>query len=225
MCAPSLVCALTWHVRAVTWHVLALTCARPNLACARPLRRPSPKCNVGVQLPPLSVRIVVFLPSATLWDGWVHPHLACARPHLACAGPHLARARPLRRPSPKSNVGVQLPPLSVRIVVFLPSATMWDSSKCAPRLGKCEPRIGKCAPTWQVGAETWQVRAETWHVRAQTWQVHALTWHVRALSAAPLQKAMSVSNYPPYPCVLMSFCLPLPCGIVASARPDLASAR
>jgi hypothetical protein len=76
-----------------------------------------------------------------------------------------------------------------------------------------------------VRAETWQVGAETWQVRAQTWQVRALTWRVRTLSAAPLQKAMSVSNYPPYPCALLSFCLALPCGIVASARPDLGSAR
>jgi len=84
--------------------------------------------------------------------------------------------------------------------------------------------------------------------------VHALTWHVRALTfarphlacahphlcapspSAPLQKAMSVSNYPPYPCVLLTFCLLLPCGIVGCAltwhvraltcaRPHLACAR
>jgi hypothetical protein len=126
MCALSLVCALTWHVRTLTWHGRALTCALPHFACARPhlttpslgmcaptlgmcapslvpaltwhvrtlFVRPSSKSNVGVQLPPLSMRIAVFLPSATLWDSWVHPHLACARPHLACARPHFARGHP-----------------------------------------------------------------------------------------------------------------------------------
>ena len=123
MCVPSPVRvltwhvrALTWHVRALTWHVRALTCACLHLCapllgmcapspgmCAPSLGMctPSPsaplqKVNVGVQLPPLSVRIVVFLPSASLWDSWVRPHLACAGPRLAYARPHLACPSPLR---------------------------------------------------------------------------------------------------------------------------------
>jgi hypothetical protein len=125
MCAPSLVHAPTWHVRALSV-------------------RPSPKSNVGVQLPPLSMRIAVFLPSATLWDSWVRPHLACARPHLCT-----------------------------------PSLGM-----CAPSFCMWAPSLGMCAPS----------------------------------SSVPLQKAMSVSNYPLYPCLLLSFCLSLPCGIVGCAH-------
>jgi hypothetical protein len=54
--------------------------------------------------------------------------------------------------------------------------------------------------------------------------------------SAPLQKAMLVSNYPNYPCALLSFCFPLACGILGCAltwhvrtltcvRPHLACAR
>jgi hypothetical protein len=83
-------------------------------------------------------------------------------------------------PSPKSNACVQLPPLSLRIVVFLPSASLWDSwvrphlrapslGMCAPSLGVCAPSLGMCAPSL---------------VRALTWHVGALTWHVRAITCA-----------------------------------------
>jgi hypothetical protein len=168
---------------------------------------PSPKSNVGVQLPPLSVRIAVFLPSASLWDSWVRrhlacacPHLACARPHLACQCPHLACGRPhlarvfphfacarphlacahphlcapslsmcapslvraltwhVRalsvRPSPKSNVGVQLPPLSMRIAVFLPSATLWDSW-VRPHLACVRPHLACARPHFACGHPHW----------------------------------------------------------------------
>ena len=147
-------CALTWHV-----HALSV--------------RPSPKSNVGVHLPPLSVRIAVFLPFTTLWDSWVHPHLACARCHL-----------------------------------------------CAPSLGMCAPSLG-------MGTSS-LVRSLTLHVRTLTFArphlgcahphlcAPSLGMCVPSLSA-PLQKAMSVSNYHPYPCVLLSFCLLLPCGIVGCA--------
>jgi hypothetical protein len=143
-------CAHTWHVRAFTWHVRAVTCARPHLACAHPhlawarphlcapslcmcapsfvhaltwhVRtlsiRPSPKSNVGVQLRPLSMIIVVFLCSVTLWDSWVRPHLACARPplacarpHFACGHPHLACARPLRASLSKKQCRCPTTPL------------------------------------------------------------------------------------------------------------------
>jgi len=188
------------HVGTLTWHVRALSV------------RPSPKSNVGVQLPPLSVRIAVFLPFATLWDSWVRPHLACAHLHLACARchlcapslgmcapslgmgapslgrsltlhvralicarPRLACARPhfcaptlgmcapslgmcapsnVRalsvRPSPKRNVGVQLPPLSTRIAVFLPSATLWDSW-VRPHLACARPDLACGRPHFACG--------------------------------------------------------------------------
>jgi hypothetical protein len=73
MRTPSLVRALTWHVRALILHVGTVTWRVRTLSV-----RPSPKSNAGVQLPPLSVRIAVFLPFATLWDSWLRPHLACA---------------------------------------------------------------------------------------------------------------------------------------------------
>jgi len=133
MCVPSLVRVLTWHVHALTWHVRPLTCARlhlcaPSLGMCAPspgMCAPSPsaplqKINVGVQLPPLSVRIAVFLPSATLWDSWVRPHLC------AC------------------SLGT-----------------------CTPSPGTCAPSPGTCAPSL----------------------VRALTWHVHALSVRPSPKS------------------------------------
>ena len=132
MWAPSL-------VRSLTWHVCTLTCARPQLACAPSLVRavsflPSPKSNVGVQLPPLSVRIAVFLPSTSLWDSWLRPHLACARPHLCVP-----------------SLGMCAPSLGM----CGPSLGMW-----VPSLGTCVPSLGMWAPSL--------VRGLTWHVRTLT---------------------------------------------------------
>jgi hypothetical protein len=167
MCTPSLgMCAPSLGM---------FTCARPHLECARPhLCAPS----LGMCVPSLGM--------------WAHPQLACARPHLACV-------RPLCPPLSKKQCRCPTTPLSVRIVVFLPTASLWDSW-VRPHLACARPRL--CAPS----------------------------------PSAPLQKAMSVSNYPPYPCVLLCFCLRLPCGIVGCtltwhvsaltcARPHLACAR
>jgi hypothetical protein len=172
------------------------------------------------------------------------PPLGMCAPSLGTCAPSLGMcvsslSAPLRKAMSLSNN----PPYACVLLSFCPSLP------CG---------IVGCTLTWHVRAVTWHVRALTWHVRAlsatplqkamsvsnyppypcvllpfclplpcgmvgstltwhmraPTWNVHTLTWHVRALSAAPLQKAMSVSNYPPYPCVLLSFCLPLPCGIV-----------
>jgi hypothetical protein len=170
------------------------------------------------------VRIVVLLPSASLWDSWVRPHLCV--PSLGMCAPSLGMCAP----SP------------VRAVT------------CArPHL--CAPSIGTCAPS-PVRALTWNVRdltcarphlacarphlvcgrTLTWHVRALTWHVCALTWHVRALCVRPSPKSNVGVQLPPYPCVLLSFCLPIACGIVGCAltwhvravtcaRPRLACAR
>jgi hypothetical protein len=80
----------------------------------------------------------------------------------------------------------------------------------------CAPSLCMCAPSF--------VHALTWHVRALTFaRPHLACAHPHLCApslgmcapspSAPLQKPMSVSNYPPYPCVLLSFCLLLPCGI------------
>ena len=162
--------------------------------CAPSPSAPLQKVNVGVQLPPLSVRIAVFLHSATLWDGWVRPHLACAYPQL-CA----------------SSLGM-----------------------CTPSLGMCAPSPGMCAPSL--------VRAFTCaHPHLACARPHPACVRPHLACARPLRpplskKSMSVSNYPPYPCILLSFCPPLPCGIVGCAltchvraltcaRPHLACAR
>ena len=126
-------------MRSLTWPVCTLTCARPQLACAPSLVRavsflPSPKSNVGVQLPPLSVRIAVFLPSTSLWDSWLRPHLACARPHLCVP-----------------SLGMCAPSLGM----CGPSLGMW-----VPSLGTCVPSLGMWAPSL--------VRGLTWHVRTLT---------------------------------------------------------
>jgi len=189
----------------------ALTWHVRAVTCARPhLCAPS----LGMCAPSLGMCVLLSfcLPLAC---GIVGCALTCVCPHLACARPHLARAR----------------------------------------RHLCAPSIGTCAPS-PVRALTWNVRdltcarphlacarphlvcgrTLTWHVRALTWHVCALTWHVRALCVRPSPKSNVGVQLPPYPCVLLSFCLPLACGIVGCAltwhvravtcaRPRLACAR
>jgi hypothetical protein len=120
----------------------------------------------------------------------------------------------------------------VRIVVFLPSASLWDSwarphLACArPHLACARPHLA-CSP---VRALTWNVRDLTCarphlacacpHLvcgRTLNWHVRALTWHVCALCVRPSPKSNVGVQLPPYPCALLSFCLPLACGIVGCA--------
>ena len=209
MCAPTSMRAQTWQVRPYTLAPARLgMCALQDLASA-----PLHFC---------AARLGMCAPSSMRAQTWqvrqytfALQDLAYARADLAGALPYMAGAR-----------------------AHLESA---HSHFCAPRLGKCAPRLGMCAPSLLL-AQTCQVRALVWHVRTLTFacpdlasarpdlasarpdlaSAHPDFCSPRFGKCAPspsalLQKAMSVSNYTPYPCVLLSFCLPLPCGIVGCA--------
>ena len=121
---------------------------------------------------------------------------------LTCACTHLACARPLLSPLSKKSISVSnYPPYPCVLLSFRPPL-----------------------PCGIVGcALTRHVRALTCHVRALTWNVRAPTCARPHLACArphrpPLsQKSISVSKFPPYPCVLLSLCPQIPCGIIGCA--------
>ena len=206
MWAPSL-------VRAITWQVHTLTSARPHLACARPhLSAPSlGMCAPSASAPLQRATSVSNYPAyPCILLSFCLP-LACGT--VGCALTWHVRAVTCARP----HLAFARPHLACA----RPHLVCVHTHLCAPSLGMCTPSLGM----WSTSL----VRALTWHVRT-------LTWHVRALSVRPSPKSNVGVQLPPYPCVLLSFCLPIASGIVGCAltwhvraltcaRPHLACAR